>query len=562
MTDNMHPLPGRTDPELTAVIAKEHDEQALTELYQHHRAAILAYARTCCRDAHTAEDLASEAFARTIRAVRMGRGPETAWRPYLLVVVRRTAAEWAETARHTELTDDFEDWLGEASQSSDDEGGEQRALRMEDGRLVLQAFRSLPERWQMVLWHTVVEEESPAEVGALLGITASGVGSLAARAREGLREAYLAAHVQGSDETEECRHYSALLAAAVRRSGRRRSRDLERHLATCARCRRAAEELTDLNTRMRLVLSVGVLLFGGPAYLASRIAGAEAAKAALAQGATRSADPAQAGETPWWSRVVVAAVMAFAAMGLLLLPHERHDRAVPPSEEQGSPQQSGAPQPEPGSGGPTGSQAAEPEPSQPASSAPDREARRPSKRPKPPAASGIPTPPHSPGMTPGGGEGASHVVIARTGWCMEVPDDIDSQPREAECDDGERRQSWTLRPLGGDADYGLPLLQLRNDATHLCLTHSGTAEPNGLVRQRPCDSSDRRQTWMLGRDRSRGVISFRVWHEAAWLGLNDVANAAQGAPHDPRLGTNGSGLDDYDDLWADFFREDVGTDDE
>ena len=36
--------------------------------------AVRRYARGCCRDAHTAEDLTGEVFARTLQAVRGGAG--------------------------------------------------------------------------------------------------------------------------------------------------------------------------------------------------------------------------------------------------------------------------------------------------------------------------------------------------------------------------------------------------------------------------------------------------------------------------------------------------------
>ncbi len=35
----------------------------------------------------------------------------------------------------------------------------------------LRAFARLPERWQTVLWHTVVEGESPQRLAPLLGLT-------------------------------------------------------------------------------------------------------------------------------------------------------------------------------------------------------------------------------------------------------------------------------------------------------------------------------------------------------------------------------------------------------
>ena len=53
--------------------------------------------------------------------------------------------------------------------------------------MIADAFASLPERGETVLWHTEIEGARPAEVASLLGLTANGVAVLAYRAREGLR---------------------------------------------------------------------------------------------------------------------------------------------------------------------------------------------------------------------------------------------------------------------------------------------------------------------------------------------------------------------------------------
>jgi hypothetical protein len=52
------------------------DDTAYEELYRRHAEAVRRYARTCCRDAHTADDLTAEVFARMLQAVRGGSGPE------------------------------------------------------------------------------------------------------------------------------------------------------------------------------------------------------------------------------------------------------------------------------------------------------------------------------------------------------------------------------------------------------------------------------------------------------------------------------------------------------
>ncbi|AVZ77020.1 hypothetical protein SLUN_37430 [Streptomyces lunaelactis] len=312
-----------TDAELTAAVRELVSDAPVEEVYRRHRSAVLSYARTCCRDPHTAEDLVSEAFARTLQAVRAGGGPEAAWRPYLLTVVRRIAADWAGTARRTELSADFEQWLSNLPDTPEAESSEERILRLEDTSLVIRAFRSLPERWQAVLWHTAVEEEPASTVAALLGMGASGVGSLASRAREGLREAYLAVHVESTSSSEECRRYSSLLGAAVRRTGRRPNKDLDRHLAQCAHCRHALVELTDLNERLGSALPTAVLLWGGSGYVAARMAeaGASAAGAAIAPGTPDGTGwwPPAAG-SPLRSPALAGGVVTAIAIALLIMP--------------------------------------------------------------------------------------------------------------------------------------------------------------------------------------------------------------------------------------------------
>ena len=156
------------------------DDSAYEELYRRHADAVRRYARTCCRDAHTAEDLTGEVFARTLQAVRGGSGPESAVRAYLLTTVRRVAASWAKTAKREQLVEDFAVFAAQSAPlrrrpTTDtlDLGADVRAMHEAEQSLAMQAFRTLPERWQAVLWHTAVEDESPSEVAPLLGLTAN-----------------------------------------------------------------------------------------------------------------------------------------------------------------------------------------------------------------------------------------------------------------------------------------------------------------------------------------------------------------------------------------------------
>jgi hypothetical protein len=81
--------------------------------------------------------------------------------------------------------------------------------------MIARAFRSLPERWQAVLWHTDIEASGPAEIAWLLGLSANSVAALAYRAREGLRQAYLQMHLS-EVVRQECRPIAGKLGGYVR----------------------------------------------------------------------------------------------------------------------------------------------------------------------------------------------------------------------------------------------------------------------------------------------------------------------------------------------------------
>lgn len=221
--------------------------EVMAEVFTRHHGAVLAYARRYCRDPQTAQDLAAEAYASTYLSVARGSGPRHAWRPYLMACVRRTAMEWsAQTTDRVLLPEDFTTW---AERLADEAETESALLAAEETALVARAYRALPERWQVLLWFFVVEGESAAVVAQRMSMTPSGVRSLAARARAGLREAYLREHVD-EGTGPECRYFTSLLTGAVRRPGRRRGRELARHLGECLGCGRVAEEFRRANRRI------------------------------------------------------------------------------------------------------------------------------------------------------------------------------------------------------------------------------------------------------------------------------------------------------------------------
>ncbi|MFE1443087.1 sigma-70 family RNA polymerase sigma factor [Streptomyces sp. NPDC058739] len=317
-----------SDPELIERM-RSGDDTAYEELYRRHAVAVRRYARTCCRDAHTADDLTAEVFARALQAVRGGSGPEHAVRAYLLTSVRRVAANWTNSAKREQLVDDFALFAAQASRASEvsdidtlDLGADVVAMHEAEQSMAMQAFRSLPERWQAVLWHTEVEDESPSDVATLFGLDANGTRVLASRAREGLKQAYLQAHVSASlAGDEECARYADQLGTYARRKLRTRAeRGLRKHLEECAKCRLAALQIEEVASSIPAVVPVAVIgWFGAAGYAkaAALVAGGVGAGAAGAAGAAAAAGGSSSGSGAVASEGLGAPVKAGIAAGVV-----------------------------------------------------------------------------------------------------------------------------------------------------------------------------------------------------------------------------------------------------
>ncbi|MGP8298373.1 NPCBM/NEW2 domain-containing protein [Streptomyces inhibens] len=89
----------------------EAGEEALDAFHRRHYAAVLAFARECCRSSQASADLAAEAIAGVLRSHDPGEDPDATWRGSLLAAVRHTAAAWHQNSRSTELRDNFTSWL-------------------------------------------------------------------------------------------------------------------------------------------------------------------------------------------------------------------------------------------------------------------------------------------------------------------------------------------------------------------------------------------------------------------------------------------------------------------
>ncbi|WP_241827103.1 ricin-type beta-trefoil lectin domain protein, partial [Streptomyces graminilatus] len=233
------------------------------ELLDRHWEAAFAYARLCTSGPRPAGMLTTAAFTRIFGESLRQSGPTDAWRPHLLVTVRRLAAEWEGDHRLEMLHPELRATPG---------GGNRVAARLlpaADRRLLSRAFQNLQQSARCLLWHAEVEGE-PLEIPAgLLGLSVADAKVELGRARGRLREECLHVHREVVPQ-EECRRYIRLIDVTCRRRTTDIDPDLAKHLADCKHCRYAADQLNQFNGDLALALAEGVLGWGARAYLESR----------------------------------------------------------------------------------------------------------------------------------------------------------------------------------------------------------------------------------------------------------------------------------------------------
>jgi RNA polymerase sigma factor (sigma-70 family) len=320
---------------------------AYGSLYERHVSAAYNLARQLARSTAEADDLVSEAFAKVLDTLRAGRGPDSAFRAYLLTSLRHVAYDKTRRDRRVELTEDVTTVSGVSTEKIS-EPFRDTAMAGLERSLAAKAFARLPERWQAVLWHTEIEGQSAAEVAPLLGLTANGVSALAYRAREGLRQAYLQVHLAEST-AGRCQATADKLGAWTRGGlSKRETAQVESHLDECERCRALAAELADVNGGLRVIATL-VLGVGTAGYLATTAKAATAgiAVAAATTGAGASAGAASgaagaASSLPRQLAGVGASVAVLAAAIALALTagttqHIPTAAAIPPTAQRTAP---------------------------------------------------------------------------------------------------------------------------------------------------------------------------------------------------------------------------------
>lgn len=313
---------------------RDGDTEAYGVLFSRHAAAATALAaRLTSGTTVSADDVVSDAFVGVLTAIRSGRGPEEAFRAYLYTAVRNGAAALRARAARTIGVDDPAEY--ETPEETPDP-----VVAAFESQLVQRAFTSLPERWQAVLWYSEVEAMKPAAIAPLLGVSPNGVSALLVRAREGLRDAYVAAHVEATDDARpECRWTAERLGGHARGTlSARDRRKVLAHLDDCSDCRIMALEAAEVTRGLHLVVAPLVLGGAGTAWLATRAAEAGAASVPTAAGGALAAPRVRASKvTPARVAAASAAAAVTAAMVALAVGGVLGGEPAPPTAAPESP---------------------------------------------------------------------------------------------------------------------------------------------------------------------------------------------------------------------------------
>jgi RNA polymerase sigma factor (sigma-70 family) len=297
------------DRELLARV-RAGDDGAFGELFTRHADAVRRFALRHVREHAEADDLTAEAFFRVLQAIRRGNGPTDHVRTYLLTVARRVAWEWSGRRRDVPVED------------------EELSLRVEpfpdvtanrpEHTLISRAFTSLPERWRTVLWQVEVEGERPAAVAPSFGLSPNAMAALARRAREGLRAAYLQAHLAEDTGSRACSSVVAKLGAYTAGGAQgTEHRRIRKHLRTCSSCNALHAELVEVCSTLRAHAASTAVPVAATALLAPSVLGPTVlGPTALGPGALA---PAVLGKAAWLTgrvKLALAAAASAAAVGL------------------------------------------------------------------------------------------------------------------------------------------------------------------------------------------------------------------------------------------------------
>jgi DNA-directed RNA polymerase specialized sigma24 family protein len=249
------------DDAILLYLVRDGDTEAFEVLRKRHQQAARRLAR-CLVSADQADDVVAAAFNRILNVTLRGGGPTNAFRPYLLTALRRVSYEQLHTER-----------LGMAADPRQQaDPGELLIDLLAAGletSMIVRAFRSMPERWVAVLWHTEIENTNPTELRQILGLAPDEVATLRHRAWDGLRQTYLRVYLADGIRPE-CQPVVLRLATFVAdATPSRDSAMVTEHLSHCDDCRAVCAALTHIDGALRTTVAQVFLGSAAASYLSA-----------------------------------------------------------------------------------------------------------------------------------------------------------------------------------------------------------------------------------------------------------------------------------------------------
>ncbi|WP_181158410.1 sigma-70 family RNA polymerase sigma factor [Leucobacter massiliensis] len=300
---------------------------AYGELWRRHSSALLVAVR--CFTGFDPDDVVQETFLRVLQQLQEGRGPETAFRAYAIMAARNVARNMARDRSGDEITG-VEDYVFDTQAPPEPDSGD-AVLK---SAFTQQVFSSLPTRWQEALWYREVEGLQVQELCAYLGMSENTASVLLKRAREGFKQAWIAANLEpASGLSPDCRWVVEKLPQFARgKASARTERKLASHFESCTRCSILSSEAEKLHERLAMVLLP--VLFGGSAftgYAAWLQSGASSAAAVtVAQGSAHTVQMGVGGGLAKGA-VVPLAVLSAGALAVSIAFSVPPGSSVPPS---------------------------------------------------------------------------------------------------------------------------------------------------------------------------------------------------------------------------------------
>ena len=226
-------------------LARSGDRTAFGLLYLRHHEAAWRVANAITAFSSESASVVVDAFARVLASPLHRIEGEAVLRPALLACLRQVALDRRSSGGVSET----------AVHSATMPGNEIVLVEVEP--IAAEAFRRLAEPERTAMWLTEIENLTPKEVGAVMGLSPTRAAALAADGRHDLCAALVGLFAIYGDKP--CRRAAAYVAGVPADDDTTRQ-NLAEHLGRCATCRMRRTEAADVSAALRGAIPPSPLL--------------------------------------------------------------------------------------------------------------------------------------------------------------------------------------------------------------------------------------------------------------------------------------------------------------